>query len=39
LNDLLEKDWTTLKFFDDSSEAVGEGETLERLEDEKKDES
>jgi predicted nucleic acid-binding Zn-ribbon protein len=34
LNDLLEKDWTTLKFFDDSSKAVGEGETLERLEDE-----
>jgi hypothetical protein len=39
LNDLPEKDWTTLKFFDDSSEAVGEGETLERLEDERKDES
>jgi predicted nucleic acid-binding Zn-ribbon protein len=39
LNDLLEKDWTTLKFFDDSSEAVGEGEALERLEDERKDES
>lgn len=39
LNDLLEKDWTTLKFFDDSSKAVGEGETLERLEDEGKDES
>jgi hypothetical protein len=39
LNDLLEKDWTTLKFFDDSFEAVGEGEALERLEDERKDES
>jgi hypothetical protein len=39
MNDLLEKVWTTLKFFDDSSEAVGEGETLERLEDERKDES
>jgi hypothetical protein len=39
LNDLLEKDWTTLKFFDDSSEAVGEGETLEKWEDERKDES
>jgi hypothetical protein len=29
LNDLLKKDWTTLKFFDNSSEAMGEGETLE----------
>lgn len=39
LNNLFEKDWTTLKFFDDSSEAVGGGETLEKLEDERKDES
>jgi hypothetical protein len=31
LNDLLEKDWTTLKFFDDPSESVEEGETLGKL--------
>jgi hypothetical protein len=39
LKNLLEKDWITLKFFNDSSEALGEGETLEKLEDERKDES
>jgi predicted nucleic acid-binding Zn-ribbon protein len=32
LNDLLEKDWTTLKFFDDQPETVEEGETFEELE-------
>jgi hypothetical protein len=28
LNDLLEKDWTTLKFLDDQFKAVGDGETF-----------
>jgi hypothetical protein len=32
LNDLLEKDWTTLKFFDDQPETLEEGETFEELE-------
>jgi hypothetical protein len=32
LNNLLEKDWTTLKFFDDQPETVEEGETFEELE-------
>jgi hypothetical protein len=31
LNDRLEKDWTTLKFFDDQPETVEEGETFEEL--------
>jgi hypothetical protein len=32
LNDLLEKDWTTLKFFDDQPETVEKGETLDEVE-------
>jgi predicted nucleic acid-binding Zn-ribbon protein len=32
LNDLREKDWTTLKFFDDQPKTVEEGETFEELE-------
>jgi hypothetical protein len=32
LNDLLEKDWTTLKFFDDQPKSATEGENSEGLE-------